>query len=123
MLHQREFAAPIVRPQPAGSVILRSGVRTMPVPAQTGQVTRVKVRLASLSGLPDRHSAVHRRAGSRPRPRAAGQAAIAIVSAKPAEHFRSTPGGYFHHMVGKGEDRGAQPGPDDLGPAASERSA
>ena len=28
-------------------------------------------------------------------------AAIAIVSAKPAEHFRSTPGGYFHGMVAK----------------------
>jgi replication initiation protein RepC len=27
--------------------------------------------------------------------------AIAIVSAKPAEHFRSTPGGYFHGMVVK----------------------
>ena len=28
-------------PQPAGSVVLRSGVRTLPVPAQTGQVTRL----------------------------------------------------------------------------------
>jgi replication initiation protein RepC len=27
--------------------------------------------------------------------------AIAIVSAKPAEYFRSTPGGYFHGMVAK----------------------
>jgi hypothetical protein len=27
--------------------------------------------------------------------------AIAIVSAKPAEHFRSTPGGYFHGIVAK----------------------
>jgi replication initiation protein RepC len=27
--------------------------------------------------------------------------AVAIVSAKPAEHFRSTPGGYFHGMVMK----------------------
>jgi replication initiation protein RepC len=27
--------------------------------------------------------------------------AIAIVSAKPEEHFRSTPGGYFHGMVAK----------------------
>jgi len=27
--------------------------------------------------------------------------AIAIVSAKPAEHFRSTPSGYFHGMVAK----------------------
>jgi replication initiation protein RepC len=27
--------------------------------------------------------------------------AIAIVSAKPVEHFRSTPGGYFHGMVAK----------------------
>jgi hypothetical protein len=27
--------------------------------------------------------------------------AIAIVSAKPTEHFRSTPGGYFHGMVAK----------------------
>ncbi len=26
---------------------------------------------------------------------------VAIVSAKPAEHFRSTPGGYFHGMVAK----------------------
>jgi replication initiation protein RepC len=29
------------------------------------------------------------------------QAAIAIVSTKPAVHFRSTPGGYFHGMVAK----------------------
>jgi replication initiation protein RepC len=29
------------------------------------------------------------------------QAAIAIVSAKPAEHFRSTPGGYFRGIVAK----------------------
>jgi replication initiation protein RepC len=28
-------------------------------------------------------------------------AAIAIVSAKPAEHFRSSPGGYLHGMVAK----------------------
>jgi replication initiation protein RepC len=27
--------------------------------------------------------------------------AIAIVSAKPAEHFRTSPGGYFHGMVAK----------------------
>jgi replication initiation protein RepC len=27
--------------------------------------------------------------------------AISIISAKPAAHFRSTPGGYFHGMVGK----------------------
>ena len=27
--------------------------------------------------------------------------AIAIVSAKPAAHFRTTPGGYFHGMVAK----------------------
>jgi hypothetical protein len=27
--------------------------------------------------------------------------AIAIVSTKPAGHFRSTPGGYFHGMVAK----------------------
>jgi replication initiation protein RepC len=27
--------------------------------------------------------------------------AIAIVSAKPADHFRTTPGGYFHGMVAK----------------------
>ena len=27
--------------------------------------------------------------------------AIAIVSAKPAGHFKSTPGGYFHGMVAK----------------------
>ena len=27
--------------------------------------------------------------------------ALAIVSAKPAEHFRTTPGGYFHGMVAK----------------------
>jgi replication initiation protein RepC len=27
--------------------------------------------------------------------------AIAIVSAKPETHFRSTPGGYFHGMVAK----------------------
>ena len=30
--------------------------------------------------------------------------AIAIVSAKPAEHFRSTPGGYFHGMVAKAKN-------------------
>jgi replication initiation protein RepC len=29
------------------------------------------------------------------------QAAIGIVSAKPATHFQSTPGGYFHGMVVK----------------------
>jgi replication initiation protein RepC len=33
--------------------------------------------------------------------REAAAIAIAIVSAKPAEHFRSTPGGYFHGMVVK----------------------
>jgi replication initiation protein RepC len=33
--------------------------------------------------------------------REAAAVAIAIVSAKPAEHFRSTPGGYFHGMVAK----------------------
>ena len=27
--------------------------------------------------------------------------AMAIVSAKPAEHFRTRPGGYFHGMVAK----------------------
>jgi replication initiation protein RepC len=27
--------------------------------------------------------------------------AIAIISAKPETHFRSTPGGYFHGMVAK----------------------
>ena len=27
--------------------------------------------------------------------------AVAIVSVKPVEHFRSTPGGYFHGMVAK----------------------
>src|SRR5208283_2062967 len=27
--------------------------------------------------------------------------ALAIVSTKPAEHFRTTPGGYFHGMVAK----------------------
>jgi replication initiation protein RepC len=27
--------------------------------------------------------------------------ALAIVSAKPAEHFTSSPGGYFHGMVAK----------------------
>ena len=26
---------------------------------------------------------------------------VAIASAKPAEHFRSTPGSYFHGMVAK----------------------
>jgi hypothetical protein len=29
------------QPQPTGSVVLRSGVRTVPVPAQTGQATRL----------------------------------------------------------------------------------
>ena len=33
--------------------------------------------------------------------REAAAVALAIVSAKPAEHFRSTPGGYFHGMVAK----------------------
>ena len=33
--------------------------------------------------------------------REAAAIALAIVSAKPAEHFRSTPGGYFHGMVAK----------------------
>ena len=27
--------------------------------------------------------------------------AVAIVSAKPASHFRSSPGGYFHGLVAK----------------------
>jgi replication initiation protein RepC len=27
--------------------------------------------------------------------------ALAIVSAKPADHFKSSPGGYFHGMVSK----------------------
>jgi replication initiation protein RepC len=36
--------------------------------------------------------------------------AIAIVSAKSAEHFRSTPGGYFHGMVAN-----AKPGELNLG--------
>jgi replication initiation protein RepC len=27
--------------------------------------------------------------------------AVALVSAKPAEHFRASPGGYFHGMVAK----------------------
>jgi hypothetical protein len=27
--------------------------------------------------------------------------AVALVSAKPAEHFRTSPGGYFHGMVQK----------------------
>jgi replication initiation protein RepC len=27
--------------------------------------------------------------------------AVALVSAKPAEHFRTSPGGYFHGMVAK----------------------
>ena len=33
--------------------------------------------------------------------REAAAIALAIVSAKPTEHFRSTPGGYFHGMVAK----------------------
>jgi len=28
-------------------------------------------------------------------------AAVGLVSAKPAEHFRTSPGGYFHGMVAK----------------------
>jgi hypothetical protein len=40
--------------------------------------------------------------------------AVAIVSAKPAaEHFRSTPGGYFHGMVAKAPR--IEPWADDLG--------
>src|SRR4051794_41923265 len=27
--------------------------------------------------------------------------AVALVSARPVEHFRTSPGGYFHGMVGK----------------------
>jgi replication initiation protein RepC len=33
--------------------------------------------------------------------REAAAIAVAIVSAKPASHFRSSPGGYFHGMVAK----------------------
>jgi replication initiation protein RepC len=33
--------------------------------------------------------------------REAAAIAIALVSAKPAEHFRTSPGGYFHGMVAK----------------------
>lgn len=33
--------------------------------------------------------------------REAAAIALAIVSAKPAEHFTSSPGGYFHGMVAK----------------------
>ena len=33
--------------------------------------------------------------------REAAAIALAIVSAKPAKHFRTTPGGYFHGMVAK----------------------
>jgi replication initiation protein RepC len=35
--------------------------------------------------------------------RAQAAIAIGIVSAKPAGHFRSRPGGYFHGMVAKAE--------------------
>ena len=43
--------------------------------------------------------------------------AVAIVSAKPAGHFRSSPGGYFHGMVAKAKAGRAEPGADDLGAA------
>jgi len=33
--------------------------------------------------------------------RAEAAIAVAIVSSKPAGHFRSSPGGYFHGMVAK----------------------
>src|SRR5690242_17870873 len=46
--------------------------------------------------------------------------AVALVSARPAEHFRTSPGGYFHGMVRKGQGRRAQPGADHLGPAPGE---
>src|SRR3954469_4716969 len=32
--------------------------------------------------------------------------AVALVSAKPAEHFRTSPGGYFHGMVAKAKAGG-----------------
>ena len=47
--------------------------------------------------------------------------AIAIVSAKPAEHFRSTPGGYFHGMVAKAKAGELNLGADDLGLAPGGR--
>jgi replication initiation protein RepC len=40
---------------------------------------------------------------------------VAIVSAKPAGHFRTSPGGYSHGMVAKAKAGGAEPGADDLG--------
>ena len=46
--------------------------------------------------------------------------AVGLVSAKPAEHFRTSPGGYFHGNGGQGQSRRAQLGADHLGAAAGE---
>ena len=43
--------------------------------------------------------------------------AVAIVSAKPAGHFRSVAGRVFPRDGGEGEGRGAEPGADHLGVA------
>ena len=43
--------------------------------------------------------------------------ALAIVSAKPAEHFTSSPGSYFHGMVDPRQGRQPQSCPDNLGAA------
>ena len=47
--------------------------------------------------------------------------AIAIVSAKPAEHFRSTPGRVFPRHGGEGEGRRTQSRAHDLGLAGGDR--
>jgi hypothetical protein len=44
--------------------------------------------------------------------------ALAIVSAKPAEHFRTTPGGYFHGIVTKAKTGRLAPEPHDMGVGA-----
>ena len=43
--------------------------------------------------------------------------AVAILSAKPAGHFRSSPGGYFHGMVAKAKAGELNLARDDLGAA------
>ena len=47
--------------------------------------------------------------------------ALAIVSAKPAEHFTTSPGGYFYGMVAKAKAGHAEPRPHGVGPADRRR--
>ena len=47
--------------------------------------------------------------------------ALAIVSTKEPEHFRTSPGGYFHGMVAKAQGRRAAPRTHGVGPAPRDR--